>query len=164
LGIEILKFLGENFNKDAFIKGLKKVAIVTDDEVELFYQACGKKPSEKFVNIAVCETFKRKYPELSRDTSGSELLQQIQRGVVKYSKPAIDFAAASLFCEYCYVIDLDKYTFEIYKGFNKSPLPQNERFAFLNDRHNNEYYPVRHLSTYKLKSLPTDEELESLDA
>ena len=43
----------------------------------------------------------------------------------------IDFAADSLFCEFVYVVDFDKNTYEIFEGFNKNFLDPNERFSFL---------------------------------
>lgn len=68
----------------------------------------------------------------------------------------IDFAGDSLMCEWAYVIDLDRGTFEVYEGFNKKPLLASERFA--NAKRNEratEYYPVKHVASYTLEMLPT---------
>ena len=79
-------------------------------------------------------------------------------------------AADSIWCEWAYVIDLDKGTFEVYKGFNKQPLGKEQRFRYLQDLnlhmdkkddgtlYHNGYYPVRHLVTFKLNNLPTPHE------
>ena len=40
----------------------------------------------------------------------------------------LDFAQDSLFCEWAYVIDFDTNTFEVFKGFNRTPLTEGERF------------------------------------
>ena len=72
------------------------------------------------------------------------------------------FVADSLFCEYAYVIDLDKNTFEIYTGFNKERLSENDRFFFLQEE-GKEYYPVKLLKSYSLSELPTKDELIALE-
>ena len=75
-----------------------------------------------------------------------------------------DFAADSLSCEYAYVVDLDKNTFEVYQGFNHKPLTSKDRFYSLTDEKEIEkdsmrresrekYYPVKLLVSMNLKKL-----------
>lgn len=108
--------------------------------------------------------WKVKFPWVSRDCNGGELLNHLNNTddtlAVKYHE---DFAADSLFCEWCYVIDLDLNTFEVYEGFNKEPLTDTDRFYYLQDKNENEsgYYPVRIKKAYSLSELPDNlDELE----
>ena len=77
----------------------------------------------------------------------------------------LEFAGESLSCEWAYVIDFDKKTFEVYRGFNTEPLDPSERFANLetddfkfNNEDNNpySYYQVKHLITFDLCNLPNE--------
>jgi len=57
------------------------------------------------------------------------------------------------------VIDLDKKTFEAYKGFNELPLDPSERFASAprnqkTDGSYGNYYPVKLVKKWKLDDLP----------
>lgn len=108
-----------------------------------------------------------KYPALNRD-QGAKILKMV------YESPnglklnnSIDFAADSLMCEYVWVVDLDKNTFEMYAGFNKTGNTVNERFSHLPIRtdykHCEQYYQVRFVKSWPLDALPTKEELEDLN-
>ena len=55
---------------------------------------------------------------------------------------------------------LDKNTFETYKGFNKYPLDDSERFYDMPAREN-EYWPVRNVEIYSLNNLPSPHEFVS---
>lgn len=65
-----------------------------------------------------------------------------------------NFVYDSLQCEWAYVIDFKKWTFEVYKGFNKTPLTPQDRF-YNNGYHKGEYYPVRLIKLFDLNHLPT---------
>lgn len=168
-GLTILKFLlSLKGDYNGFQAKVDKLRWITDDEM-------------KQVDETTADEFESQYPNLDRDTGG-EILSLIHTGkIIKehyltgkktlkhnvvFLQDSSSFAADSLFCEWAYVIDLDKNTFEVYEGFNKTPLNVDERFygissdvksASDNDI-DNEYYPVKHLKTYSLLSLPSVEE------
>jgi len=110
------------------------------------------------------------YPWISRDL-GAKVLDAIYSGQFEVgytllrNKRMIEcevnklvndevFARDSSFCEWCYVIDLSKGTFEVYKGFNVTPLVKSDRFYHLQNP-GKEYYPVKLVKDYQLDSLPT---------
>lgn len=102
------------------------------------------------------------YPSLSRDM-GADVLDY----VASTQKPILvldaEFAADSLFCEYAYVVDLDKNTFEVYEGFNKTPLTEADRF-FTGETPDPSYdgsagyEPVVLVASYDLNDLPKQED------
>ncbi len=158
LGTDILNFLRNEFDRNAFIAGVEKLTVISPAKLKELWNGCGADPKEDWVTMDVVEKFKVTHPELSRDTSGGALLKLIQDGTAVWSHPNLMFAADSLFCEWAYVLDLDKGTFEVYEGFNKSPLDASERFAALPVKQysgGNKYYPVRLLKSYSLRRLPT---------
>jgi hypothetical protein len=72
------------------------------------------------------------------------------------------FVNDSLMNEWTYVLDYDKRTFEVYTGFNKSPLHKHERFY--SNQSNRGYYPVKNVAIYSLDDLPTMEEFLKLES
>lgn len=97
-----------------------------------------------------------KYQQFSRDR-GAKILALVANadpGIQLHDMRA--FAADSLFCEWAYVIDLDKNRFEVYQGFNKTPLGEGDRFKCV-EKHvqkRSEYQPIRLLKSYDLLALP----------
>lgn len=129
-----------------------------ENRISTYYQSigiidgCFNKRQKKLVN--------RKFPTLNRDI-GACVLSLIYRNNASSLCMLDDYAFAgdSLYCEWCYVIDLDVQTFEIYKGFNEIPLQPHDRFYPLQYNHDKmEFYPVRITMSYSLKDLPTIEE------
>ena len=77
-----------------------------------------------------------------------------------------EFAADSLNCNWAYVVDLDKGTFEVYEGFNSEPLTPEDRFYSLTASSQalktaGAYYPVKLVKSYALDKLPSKELFQS---
>lgn len=56
------------------------------------------------------------------------------------------------------MIDLDKRMFEVYEGFHKEPVTEQDRFYFLKDKADKDYPCVRLVHAWSLDDLPTEEE------
>jgi hypothetical protein len=157
-GLTILNFL-KNFDEAQFRKRLEAVRFVTDEEVHGWYVAAGSK-GEKFVSMDVHDKVMATHPYINRDHGGAILeLIATSDGPVEV-QDSLNFVSDSLFCEWAYVVDLGKRTFEVYKGFNHSPVPAGERFADMVLREpasdGSKYYPVRLVAIFSLDKLPEE--------
>jgi len=160
-GKTVLEFC-RTMNRGAFKRKVLACNAIDQAEVSRRYKEIGADDSG-WVDMAIAEKFKKAWPQLDRDM-GAKVLNAISMAPDGFDIHLdVGFAADSLFCEWCYVIDLDKATLEVFGGFNKKPLPAHERFAGLVDHGNktadgNQYYPVRLLKTWSLNKLPTYED------
>jgi hypothetical protein len=79
----------------------------------------------------------------------------IADGEVEEVYPKEKFAADSLFCEWAYVLDLDRKILEIYEGFQEEPH-QNGRFAHMeyHRERKTQYYPVSLFIEFHFNDLP----------
>jgi hypothetical protein len=92
---------------------------------------------------------------LSRDFTAAKFIEFLTVSTEKVSTIKQEsFAADSLFCEWCYVIDFDTNTFEVYKGWNKTPLTEKDRFFYLEPKSRGEYHPVKLKAKFNLNELP----------
>ena len=154
-GITCLEFLRDKMNEHDFRTALERVHFADDAMLEKIRK---KFVSENgFISIENSDKMKETYPELSRDT-GAEILSLIQNDEVLFLKNDIRFAADSLFCEWAWVIDLDKRTFEAYEGFNKEPLTPADRFYFLHEFEDRPYHGIKLVHTWSFDALPSNEE------
>ena len=164
-GANVLNFL-KKYNLEYFKEKLDKVSFYTDEEMKenwkIFAKSKGIDPEEKFVAYEIMEEYNVLYPELNRDV-GTDILQMIidNDKILKLMDDSA-FAKDSLFCEYAYVIDLDNNLFEVYKGFNKTPLTGKDRFFYL-QKEDDEYKPVKLVVSFPLDNLPTKEEFIKFD-
>jgi len=150
-GITALNFCWGLTDKDVldqFKKNVKSCSWITPEEE--------KEINEKIRNKEL-DDFYDTYPELNRDTGAGILYLILMRGGLKLYDE-IDFVADGLFCEWVWLIDLDKGTFEGYEGFQKSPPKEGDRWYFLLDKCGEEYYTPKKVCEYSLDALPTDEE------
>lgn len=161
-GITALEFVRDKMRLRKFTNNIKALTEATKDYIEALYKAAGHDGASTWVSMEVSEKIKKVAPQLHRDM-GADILEFIQT-----QKPGLpikndlNFAADGLFCEWAYVVDLDKKTLEVYKGFVEGVLPVTERFAFLQSKVRNDsssnYAPVSHVRTWTFAELPTNEE------
>lgn len=112
--------------------------------------------------------FPLQHAALSRNT-GAQILGMLQASpgpLQVYSDVA--FIGSSLMCEWAYVIDLDRNTFEVFEGFNESPTHPKARFPsgspIVVDDRSNGYHPCRLIARFKLDDLPSDEMFLEVDS
>ena len=157
-GITCLQFLRDKMDEQLFRKRLSELRYMSDTEIDALLRKYNR-DDEGFMLISDSDRFRDDWPALHRDT-GADILEMIQAGQVRdhalYSR--LEFAANSLWCEWAWVIDLDKLTFEGYRGYNKEPLTEEDRFWFLREHEEEGYHGVKLVYDVSLKQLPTDEE------
>ena len=163
-GLNILGFLSDG-NVEALKRNSLKCSFISDENYKRLWREFGVNLDKNgFVDSKTSDKFNAKYPQFNRDV-GSDILKMVADspdGLMLQDDYM--FAADSLFCEWAYVIDFDKNTFEIYQGFNNKPLDSSERFSGLyckaNDKRDSDdkYYPVKLVATFSLSELPDTEE------
>jgi len=152
---------GSVYNKDKFLAAVRDCRFIeSDEEIKDMYASVGIPPEQQWLNMDEAKRFKTKYPQIDRDMGGNILaFIQAEGGITLQNE--IEFANDSLFCEWAYVIDYDRGTFEVYSGFNTEPVEG--RFSDGNgdlDQSHREtkYFPIALQKEWSLDSLPTEEE------
>lgn len=157
-GLRILDFLRNN-KLEKFKAQVDKCSFIEEqDFFDNAYEELGINVRNGCISFEDAAKFASVYPQLSRDM-GAGVLEFVLNNDNVLLKNSIDFSKDSLFCEWAYVVDLDNNTFEVYEGFNKEPLSENERFYGLADEDG--YYPVKHVITFDINSLPNEKEFLS---
>ena len=159
-GITLLSFLSEPSNVEKLKQILPKVRFQNEDDLtkqEEFMKSIGVKNG--WMDKDQAEKFKENYPLQHRDVGGAilETLVNDQKSEEIVLVNAYEFAGDSLFCEWVYVVDLDKNSLEVYRGFNTTGITKEDRFYKLHKQENT-YYPVKIIQSFSLDDLPDDEE------
>lgn len=157
-GVDILDFLRNKLKRELFFSKLSKTYQPNDEQINHWWVELGHdlKNGNGFVSFDLARKFDENHPSLSRSTGG-KILELIQNA--DDPLPLLldkEFAADSLFCEWCYVVDFDKGTFEVFKGFNRTQLTEDERFYGMNV--DSGYHPVKLSHSFNLNELPTNDE------
>ena len=155
-GLRCLHFLRDEMDENRFREQLKRVRFASRTELNDLYTKFGQN-EDGDIKVEDYHRLGKAYPQLVRDTA-AKILNLIQDGNVRLLKNSIDFAANGLFCEWAYVIDLDKRMFEVYTGFHKEPLNEKDRFYFLREKEENGYSGIHMVFAWSIDHLPTDEE------
>jgi hypothetical protein len=155
-GDSILKFFHEN-DLEVFRTKIDNCFFGTEEQINEAFAAYS---TDGWMTFEQSKAFKEsQFGHLSRDT-GSDILDIIMKsdGPLMMTDN-IDFAKDSLFCEYAYVIDLNRNVLEVYEGFNEEPIEPGQRFY--SEENKDGYYPVKLVKEYSLFDLPENfDELE----
>lgn len=155
-GATILDFLSKS-DLNVFREKLFLCRFIDNKFIEEEYRKVGHKGGE-WVDTNIAAAFNRIHPQLSRGVAGDILEFVYKSDTEVLLKNEENFAADSLFCEWAYVVDLDKNTFEVYEGFNMEPLAPEDRFFYLESKRSGKYYPVKMIGSYSLNELPTEKQ------
>ena len=164
-GIKVVDFIQEA-NLRLFKKRLRECMFLSSRSVRYRWKKVGA--IGEWLTMEQSNKFRELYPELSRDT-GAEILDLVHFYEKRKLVNAIGFAAESLFCEWAYVLNMDRNVLEIYKGFNSEPLKKRERFynlqcngPILSHDKKSKYYPIKCIAKIPFKEA-TREKLIELD-
>lgn len=158
-GLTILSFLRKPSNIEKLKEVLPKIRFENEKDIEdkyEYFKSIGIK--DGWVNLEQSEQINKQYPFNNRDHGAeilSKLLEQSEQSEIVLVNSE-EFATDSLFCEWAYVVDLDKNTLEVYKGINQSIITKDDRFFSLNDKES-EYRPIRIVQSFSLDKLPDPE-------
>jgi hypothetical protein len=119
-GVIVLEFLTST-NLEEFKNKLNKVFFMNgskEKEIKKWMKSVGCENG--WMNMDQSKLYQEKYPYLTRD-NGAKILEMIMEGEEDeiWITDSTDFAGDSLFCEWAYLVDLDKNILEVYEGFNK---------------------------------------------
>lgn len=155
-GITCLKFLRDKMDEEKFKSALRELDWINREELDKMWADAGAENG--MISLEKAKVFESKHPEFSRDTA-AEILELVQNGFVgKKMQNEIAFAADGLSCEWAWVVDFDKRTFEAYQGFSHTPTTKDDRFYFLREREKNGYTAVKIVKSWSLDNLPTNED------
>ena len=108
-GIDILKIL-KSLDMGKFKEHVNKCTWISDEKYKGYWKEFGVSADTTLVSCDISDKFNNKHPEFDRATE-SEILNLIMEsndGLELMN--SIEFANNSLFCEWAYVIDIDKVT------------------------------------------------------
>lgn len=113
-GASILTFL-RSMNKEMFANKVRNnTRFISSEEFENCWKSVGA--VNEWVSPKISDEFKHQFPSLHRDT-GYYILDIINKSndTIPLNNN-IEFIEDGLFCEWTYVVDIDRNTFEVYKG------------------------------------------------
>lgn len=153
LGIEVLDFISKINSKNGwnkFIENAKKVKHLLKEDIDVHLIEMYKEYSDLSVSE---QTYYDPYC-LLRKLQGASWLFEVYNGKLKHYNFNNDFILDSLFCEYGYIINLDRMCLEVYNGFQKVPQKNN---IFGENKHD-DYYPSKLVGVIPLEVIRSNNE------
>lgn len=142
LGESILDFVGNTSLKN-MNNIFDKIELVREDSIPTIEQI---ENCQDFTDLSVSSQNIINFYCLLRKAQGD---LNAYKTDLKYMIDSKEFLGNSLFCEYAYIINLDKNVLEFYKGFNK--VSQNNRYSqYANSQENGGYCECELVAEYKL--------------
>jgi hypothetical protein len=171
LGIQILEFIkdvNELNGWDRLKQRVQKLVMVNDDDKPTpaqikEYDKLGY--SDTGVGGKIEHKLDMTWYQLLRQTQGSTWLNELLEGKVKHQIDSAGFIKDSLFCEWGYILNLDKMILEVYKGFNDKPQLKGNRYTFEpgcdTPYKDGNYYSSRLIKKFKLLELKSKEDIDA---
>lgn len=157
LGVHTLKWL-RDADLQAVADQARALRVVSEDEKPTAEDIAALAP---WTNLSVSTGKTDEWYCLLRGSQG--ILAEIL--ACGYLEDGVSFAADSLFCEWGYVLDLDRAVFQVYQGFQHAPHDKG-RFAGTKVKTSatgDTYYPIALIAEWSLERLPSEEEMAALE-
>jgi len=136
VGVGVLNEL-KRLSHDALRRGFQRARFLTQEQASAAWLA-------------------KTAPQLSREY-GEAILEYFAKTKAPEVYNEIKFAAESLMCEWAWMVDFDSSLFRAFKGFNKAPLPRDAIFkSFEEGRPDEKYFPIREVTSWSLRKLPSE--------
>jgi len=155
LGVEILEEI-KGFSVKQMKKAFDNLVLIKDEdkkptkkEIEKF-----KKWSNASVGGSMSNTEVKTYYQLLRNVQGT--LKPYLTGEVNLMVDNEKFLKDSLFCEWAYIVNLDKEVLEVWRGFQKTPQENRYKITKANNPSGG-YFNCALIKEYPLNKLPTKE-------
>lgn len=159
-GVHILDFckghLANEEGRNTFGEKVAGCKFVEDKIADALINDAKKNPAYQGYDADYKPNWAKVFPQFSRDTGCDVLLHILESEDGILLQDALSFVADSVFCEWAWVIDLDKNTFEGFKGFCKKKPKKTDRFYTF--RNESGYQPCCLVAKWSLDALPNQED------
>jgi len=144
-GVDALRILKE-VDLDKLAEAVRNCTWITKEAHEEHYIECGAERGAQWITMEVSDEFKKRFPELSRDTGAKVLKIILEKNGCKLADNITSATSDDSWCEFVWCVDFDKRTFEGYSTWS-AYSESSERFP-----------PFNLIKVYSLDDLPSEEQ------
>lgn len=163
IALSFARRLNSPARRAVFQAKLERTRFVTDTELDDMYRSVGVEGG--WLTTEQAQECNRRWPFFDRRI-GAKVLNMISEAAVQPDSPLLLINSmpiiARSWCEYAYVLDMDRETLEAYRGYtgythHTTPLNPEDRFYALGSAPG--AYPPRIVGRWTLDALPTQSEM-----